>query len=133
MAFLKSAIEVYRVIIHGHRHDEKSEWILTAKLVAKNEQDSLEHAIKPLSAEIKSELRAIHYEGQLEYLSFFRRKGSTELGIKLDGAPYKRIPPSAKLLQILSLVDEIYEQAGLCLLSCDWTLNNGFEYSEYYE
>jgi len=133
-AFVKSTTDVYRVIVHAQRPDDESEWTLTVKLVSVNEQESLENAVKPYSAEIESELRSIKHSGQLDFLTFGRSRGVVEVGIKVEGKTYERRPPSPKLVQILTLVDKVYEKAGLRLVSGDWTLRPAsFDYSEYYE
>jgi len=133
-AFLKSAKEVYRLIITGTRPDDQAEWTLAAKLVSQDEQKALMAAVKPLSAQIEAELRTVNYKGKLDYLSFRRSDAPPNVGLSLVGKPLQRLPPSAKLLELLAQVDKIYETAGLKLASCDWSLESGgFEYTEYYE
>jgi hypothetical protein len=133
-AFLKSDKALYRIIVHCQRPDDESDWTLVPKLISQDEQQSLETAIKPLSTQIEAELRAVRYKGKLDYLTFGRSNGQVRLGLSLEGKPYERKPPSDKLVQILTLVDKVYEKAGLRLVSGDWTLRPAsFDYSEYYE
>lgn len=134
---LEAASEaLYALIVRLNRPDASAPWQLEPVLVGREEYRSLVAARKPIDQQIEAKLRQLAQSGEWERITFGRLSAyssDTTVNIKRPGKLERSAPPP-ELLALLDQTVSLYKQAGLSLLSADWTLRaDELRFKDYFE
>jgi hypothetical protein len=127
---------LYAFLVRASRPDTQSAWQLDPVFVSRADYRALVLARKPIDDQIEAKLRQIVGSSRWERVTFGRLSewsDASSLSIKRAGTLEKSAAPP-ELLPLLAQTVAEYKQAGLNLLTADWTLRSSeFRFKDYFE